>query len=130
MKSRLILILIIAIQLGIIIFLRWPAKKEGQSEWTLPVPEPYEKDAHDPESDGFNRGDLIRRVEAGDHEAAYLLGRHYDLQDIPEAALFWFKKATVLGTKGMSSEFLEKYETTIIGRDAPKSEEEPERTEH
>lgn len=45
----------------------------------------------------FNRGDLIRRVESGDAEAAFELGRYYGTKGITEAQLYWFKLAKKLG---------------------------------
>jgi TPR repeat protein len=62
----------------------------------------------------IDRVALIRQVGKGDADAAYRLGDYYSTSGVPEAAVFWFRKAVALGNKNIKMETIELIETNII----------------
>lgn len=70
-----------------------------------------EKDIADSEVD---RNALIKKVIAGDAEAAYELSRFYAMTDIPEACLYWMKMAKTMGKSNVFQEIIDACERSIL----------------
>lgn len=67
----------------------------------------------------FNRKNLIEKVSNGDADAAYRLANHYIfVERIPEAAVYWLKKAKNLGCQDFDDFTITSIENGIL--QAPK----------